>query len=152
MAVTKYKDPKTGEVQIVGVPTKGFATLDETGKVPAEQLPEMNYVPDEFVGLTNTDILAWANAYAGNYVLAGGNTDITNVPYSGHWFFDLLKTDDGGWCRLTATDLFTRDVFVNTYNYGTWYGWKVPGYTYGTTDMTAGASILANGTLYFVYE
>lgn len=29
---------------------------------------------------------------------------------------------------------------------------KAPGYTYGTTDLTAGVSELATGTLYFVYE
>lgn len=27
-----------------------------------------------------------------------------------------------------------------------------PAYTYGTTDLTAGSSPLATGTLYFVYE
>lgn len=27
-----------------------------------------------------------------------------------------------------------------------------PNYTYGTTDLTAGSSTLATGTLYFVYE
>jgi hypothetical protein len=29
---------------------------------------------------------------------------------------------------------------------------KAPAYTYGTTDLTAGTSALATGTLYFVYE
>lgn len=29
---------------------------------------------------------------------------------------------------------------------------KAPAYQYSTTDLTAGASALATGTLYFVYE
>ena len=29
---------------------------------------------------------------------------------------------------------------------------KAPAYTYGTTDLTAGSSALATGTLHFVYE
>ena len=29
---------------------------------------------------------------------------------------------------------------------------KAPSYSYGTADLTAGSSALANGTLYFVYE
>lgn len=29
---------------------------------------------------------------------------------------------------------------------------KAPSYTYGTSDLTAGSSSLATGTLYFVYE
>ena len=33
-----------------------------------------------------------------------------------------------------------------------WYPWECISHTYGTTDLTAGSSPLANGQLYFVYE
>ena len=51
---------------------------------------------------------------------------------------------------VTSTELGYLDGVTS--NLQTQLNGKAPSYTYGTTDLTAGSSSLATGTLYFVYE
>ena len=51
---------------------------------------------------------------------------------------------------VTSTELGYLDGVTS--NIQTQINGKAPSYTYGTTDLTAGSSSLATGTLYFVYE
>lgn len=69
------------------------------------------------------------------------------IQYSNDW---LLQRHT----RLTDGRMYYR-VFISG---STWSDWEVintskhPGYSYGTTDLTAGSSALATGQLHFVYE
>lgn len=51
---------------------------------------------------------------------------------------------------VTSTELGYLDGVTS--NIQTQINGKAPSYTYGTTDLTAGSSSLATGTVYFVYE
>ena len=51
---------------------------------------------------------------------------------------------------VTSTELGYLDGVTSAIQ--TQINGKAPSYTYGTTDLTAGSSSLATGTLYFVYE
>ena len=78
--------------------------------------------------------------------IPGGNLDLSGyVPTTRKINNKALSND----IRLTASDVGARP---STWTPSAADVGAAPAYTYGTTDLTAGTSELATGTLYFVYE
>lgn len=104
----------------------GKADLGEDGKIPASQLPEMDYVPNSEKGAAG----GVASLGADGKVPAG---QLPEMDYAAAKH--ASQHASGGSDPVTPASIGAA-----------------PAYTYGTTDLTAGTSQLANGTLYFQYE
>lgn len=136
----------------------GIASLDENGKVPSEQLPETTTL--ETLGVTATaDELNYMDGVTSNVqtqlnakqaTITGGATTIASSDLTA----DRALISDGSGkvaiSEVTSTELGYLDGVTSAIQ--TQLNAKAPAYTYGTTDLTAGSSALASGTLYFVYE
>lgn len=156
----------------------GKADLDEEGRVPAGQLPEMDYVPTGDKGraggvaelgmdgkvpaaqLPEMDYDPGGSAAAVEAKL-GVHTGSKNNPHG------VTAAQTGArpstwlpaWGDVTGKpvtfppDAHTHDdrYYTETEVDGKLAG-KAPAYGYGTEDLTAGTSPLENGRLYFVYE
>lgn len=87
-----------------------------------------------------------------------GYTGMTNAAFQEISVLEVIPyTDD--WLLQRHTRLTDGRMYYRTFISGTtWTSWEVintskhPGYSYGTSDLTAGSSELATGQLHFVYE
>lgn len=88
--------------------------------------------------------------------ITGVSANGTSVATSGVANIPAASTSTYGVTKLTsATDSTSTTLAATASAVKAAYDLansKAPGYTYGTTDLTAGVSELATGTLYFVYE
>lgn len=110
--------------------TGGVAALGADGKVPAEQLPAMDYDSKGAASAVQSNLNTHvrdttAHVKANERVAWNGKAAGTHA--SQH--------------AATGGDPITPAAIG-----------AAPAYTYGTDDLTAGESTLATGTLYFVYE
>ena len=116
-------------------PKSGVATLDGTGKVPAAQLPAMDY--DAAGAAAAVD--AKLTSHTGNKSNPHGvtATQINAIPTAEKGAVNGVASlgSDG---KVPAGQLPKMDY--------------APAYTYGTEDLEAGVSPLAEGVLYFCYE
>lgn len=119
---------------------KSRASLNEQGKVPEEQLPDITNIPvtnevpdDSDIWIDPDDEPTVEDAHVANKNNPHGVTaeQVGAVPTT----------------RKVNGKPLSSDVTLNATDVG-----AAPAYTYGTTDLTAGTSTLATGKLYFVYE
>ena len=126
----------TGELFIGGANGNiQVATLGSDGKIPGGNLDLSGYVPTTRK-INNT-------ALSADVTLAAG--DVGAVPTSRTVNGKALSSN----ISLTASDVGARP---SSWTPSAADVGAAPAYTYGTTDLTAGTSELATGTLYFVYE
>ena len=126
----------TGELFIGGANGNiQVATLGSDGKIPGGNLDLSGYVP--------TTRKINNKALSADVTLAAG--DVGAVPTSRKVNNKALSAD----ISLTASDVGARP---SSWTPSAADVGAAPAYTYGTTDLTAGTSELATGTLYFFYE
>ena len=107
----------------------GVATLGADRKIPAEQLPTMDYA---------------AKAHASQHA-SGGNDPITPAAIGA-----AAASHNQAASTITAGTFAATDVkAMNGTDYTTA---RVRNIKASTTDLTAGSSALANGDIYLVYE
>ena len=150
----------------------GVASLDESGKVPEEQLPDMNNIFTAIYGTTTSEEIE-AALQAGKMVVA---TDGKLILYlnlanqTGNWYTFTGGVFSGSnapvWRLVKSTNLWgdlTVKVFTPSSHASTHASGgsdpitpesigSAPAYSYGTEDLVAGTSELATGKLHFVYE
>ena len=87
-----------------------------------------------------------------------GYTGMTNAAFNEISVLEVIQYSND-WLLQRQTRLNDGKMFFRTFRNGdTWSNWNVintskhQGYTYGTTDLTAGSSALPTGQLHFVYE
>ena len=123
----------------------GVAELGSNGKVPVEQLPDMNYDPAGSAAAVQSNL----NTHIGN------KNNPHNVTAS------QVGADPAGSAaaaQQAAQTAAAQALAAHTGNKNNPHGVTLgqiraaPAYTYGTTDLNAGTSALATGKLYFVYE
>ena len=112
-----------------------MATLGSDGKIPGGNLDLSGYVP--------TTRKINNKALSADVTLAAG--DVGAVPTSRTVNGKALSSN----ISLTASDVGARP---SSWTPSAADVGAAPAYTYGTTDLTAGTSELATGTLYFFYE
>lgn len=126
----------TGELFIGGANGNiQVATLGSDGKIPGGNLDLSGYVP--------TTRKINNKALSADVTLAAG--DVGAVPTSRTVNGKALSSN----IILTASDVGARP---SSWTPSAADVGAAPAYTYGTTDLTAGTSELATGTLYFFYE
>lgn len=142
----------------------GVATLDGTGKVPSAQLPSMNYIPTSEKGVANGVATLDANgkladtqkpAYTASEVgadpvgtAAGVQANLTahiNNKSNPHG----VTAGQTGALPLSGGTMTGSLKAMSSPAVGTA---QVRNVYAGTSDMTAGSSTLATGTIYLVYE
>ena len=110
---------------------------------------------DADVPLAGSNVLS---LHAGVHRLAGH--DVIGLP-SGHskWgAISIFRYHGFNWGFALLTDAVNGKEWIAENDWDTGLNWHEirtnsnPGYTYGTTDLTAGSSPLETGKLYFVYE
>lgn len=116
-------------VNTLGAAFEGVPSLDSTGKVPASQLPTTSPSAQKLATARNIQ----TNLSSGSAASFDGTKDITPGVTG------ILPVAKGG--TGAATPEAARG------NIG-----AAPAYTYSTTDLEAGVSLLETGKLYFVYE
>lgn len=125
----------------------GVATLGEDSKVPAEQLPEMDYAPSTHASQHASDgadpITPDAiGAAAVTHSHAAG--DVTSGTFAAARIPNLAAS------KITSGTFAATDVKAMS---GTDYTTaRVRNIQASTTDLTAGSSSLSNGDIYLVYE
>lgn len=87
-----------------------------------------------------------------------GYTGMTNGAFQGIGVLEVIAYSND-WVLQRHTNLSDGKMYFRYYKEGTtWSAWayihttKHPGYSYGTSDLTAGSSALTTGQLHFVYE
>lgn len=127
-------------MDIIDRELKKRASLNEQGKVPEEQLPDITNIPvtsevpnDSDIWIDPDDEPTVEDAHIANKNNPHGVTaaQVGAVPTS----------------RRVNGKPLTSDVTLTANDVG-----AAPAYTYGTTDLVAGSSALATGKLHFVYE
>ena len=104
------------------------------------------------LGTCNGNLLAWLDEknISGAFTVS---TTATNIPVA-HWSSGIFMRGAG--VSAIMVDLSTRIVYMNSKNAGVWQGWSTlysdKNITAETTDITAGSSALATGSIYQVYE
>ena len=125
----------------------GVATLGEDSKVPAEQLPEMDYAPSTHASQHASDgadpITPDAiGAAAVTHSHAAG--DVTSGTFAAARIPNLAAS------KITSGTFAATGVkAMNGTDYTTA---RVRNIQASTTDLTAGSSSLSNGDIYLVYE
>ena len=151
----------------------GVAGLGSDGKVPQEQLPEMDYAPashatnknnphgvtaaqvgatQQYGLLEGVNLLEWAlEQTVGGTALT--SNDVTGVPESTWWWVTLARMGNDACLTIQSGELmFQRQTYMEQWSDEKPWVKIAPKYTYGTADLTAGTSPLETGKLYFVYE
>ena len=138
----------------------GVATLGEDSKVPAEQLPSLDYVPNSEKGAASgvatlgTDgkvptgqlpAMNYAPSTHASQHATGGSDPITPASIGA-----AAASHNQAASTITAGTFAATDVkAMNGTDYTTA---RVRNIQASTTDLTAGSSALANGDIYLVYE
>lgn len=99
--------------------------------------------------VTGVSILDWAAAQSiPTDCVCDSNT--SDMPYEGYWMIDLDIYPEGGWKRLTATNILSGDIWHRNCNCGDWdAGWSCQnppmelGKEYRTTERWGGSPVYA---------
>lgn len=150
--IVKAGDSNSVEVTDMGVTIRSDVGITLNGSVSG--------ISKSSVGLGNVDNTSDANkpistatqtALNGKQAtVTGGASTITSSNLAASRALVSNGSGKVAVSAVTSTELGYLDGVTSKIQ--TQINGKAPSYTYGTTDLTAGSSSLATGTLYFVYE
>lgn len=150
--IVKAGDSNSVEVTDMGVTIRSDVGITLNGSVSG--------ISKSSVGLGNVDntsdankpiSTATQNALNGKQAtVTGGASTITSSNLTASRALVSNGSGKVAVSAVTSTELGYLDGVTSKIQ--TQINGKAPSYTYGTTDLTAGSSSLATGTLYFVYE
>ena len=150
--IVKAGDSNSVEVTDMGVTIRSDVGITLNGSVSG--------ISKSSVGLGNVDNTSDANkpistatqtALNGKQAtVTGGASTITSSNLAASRALVSNGSGKVAVSAVTSTELGYLDGVTS--NIQTQINGKAPSYTYGTTDLTAGSSSLATGTVYFVYE
>ena len=150
--IVKAGDSNSVEVTDMGVTIRSDVGITLNGSVSG--------ISKSSVGLGNVDntsdankpiSTATQNALNGKQAtVTGGASTITSSNLTANRALVSNGSGKVAVSAVTSTELGYLDGVTS--NIQTQINGKAPSYTYGTTDLTAGSSSLATGTVYFVYE